>query len=80
MKKLENQHIIAEIKAVFTCKYRPKKLNEKSMVIALLANVITIIIYVILTAALFTPGYVGYTIGTWLLIAELSFIVFTKYY
>lgn len=43
-------------------------------------NIALLVFYTILTSFIFQPWWVGFTIGFWISILQLTFIVFTKYY
>ena len=45
----------------------------------LLINMLTIALFTISTAVMFSPAYVGITIGLLILVFELSFITLWKY-
>ena len=45
----------------------------------LFINMVTIIFYLISTAVMFKPSYVGITLGLLILVFELSFITLWKY-
>lgn len=46
----------------------------------MIANVGLLILYTILTSSIFQPWWVGFTIGFWIAIAQLTFVIFMKFY
>jgi hypothetical protein len=49
-------------------------------VAAIILNSALLILYSLVTAFAFDPWYVGFTIGTWIAIVQLTIIIFVKYY
>jgi hypothetical protein len=43
-------------------------------------NIILIVTYTILTSIVFKPWWIGFTVGMWIAIFELTLIIFIKYY
>ncbi len=47
---------------------------------AVLLNIAFLLLYNILTSLILTFWWVGYTIGSWIMIAQLTLIILIKYY
>jgi hypothetical protein len=47
---------------------------------AVIVNAALLILYTVLTSVFFEPWYVGFTIGFWIAIIQLTLIIFIKYY
>ena len=46
----------------------------------MVVNAALLLTYTLLTSFIFAPWYVGFTVGIWLGIIELTIIIFIKYY
>jgi hypothetical protein len=58
------------------CKYHVSDTCIDSVVV----NAALLLTYSLLTSFIFSPWYVGFTVGVWLGIIELTIIIFIKYY
>ena len=47
---------------------------------SVVVNAALLLTYSLLTSFIFAPWYVGFTVGVWLGIIELTIIIFIKYY
>ena len=47
---------------------------------SMVVNAALLLTYSLLTSFIFAPWYVGFTVGVWLGIIELTIIIFIKYY
>ncbi len=47
---------------------------------AVVINAALLIAYTIITAFFFEPWWVGFTIGFWIAIVQLTIVIFIKYY
>lgn len=50
------------------------------ILVVVIANFVLITLYSILTSLIFDPWWVGYTIGSWIAVIELTIVIFVKYY
>jgi len=46
----------------------------------LVANFALLTLYTILTSFVFSPWWVGFTIGMWLIVIELTLFIFIRFY
>ena len=47
---------------------------------AVVINAALLIAYTIITASVFEPWWIGFTIGFWFAIIQLTIVIFIKYY
>jgi hypothetical protein len=52
----------------------------KNPIAAVVTNASLIILYTVLTSLVFEPWFIGFTIGLWVGIVEMTFLIFLKYY
>lgn len=52
----------------------------KNPIAAVVTNASLIILYTVLTSFVFEPWFIGFTIGLWVGIVEMTFLIFLKYY
>jgi hypothetical protein len=48
--------------------------------VAVVFNAALLIAYTIITATVFEPWWIGFTIGCWVAIVQLTIVIFIKYY
>ena len=71
------------IAKMLKCGYLPtggRTAIDKTTFWSVILNLALLSLYTILTSLIFSPWWVGYTIGSWIMIAQLSLIIFIKYY
>ena len=59
--------------------WRPRSNKDWVFFLMLFLNIVTILVYMFVTMAVFKPVYVGVTIGLLTLVFEISFIMLWKY-
>lgn len=67
MTQIEKESFWADLRKLISCGYLPKSgsVKDKLTFWAVILNGALIILYTILTASVFKPWWVGYTIGIW---------------
>ena len=68
------------LKLFLCCTYSPATPRDICAFVALLLNIIALGAYTIITARIYKPWIVGYTIGSWIAISQLTLLMLIKFY
>jgi hypothetical protein len=93
LKEITKETFGSELKKILCCGYLPRNKSTKDkmnfcnvfyfltlFLVAIILNAALLILYSLVTAFSFNPWYVGFTIGMWIAIVQLTIIIFVKYY
>jgi len=73
-------NFLRNIKRFICCDYSPRTLRDKLSLLVLLLNIGSIAGFTFVAVKVLTPWWIGFSIGSWLLIIELTFFMFVKFY
>ena len=62
------------------CDYAPRTWRDQLCCGMLVFNIIAVVVFTIVASGSLDPWWIGYTIGSWVAIAELTFFMFVKFY
>ncbi|TNV87378.1 hypothetical protein FGO68_gene13525 [Halteria grandinella] len=80
--QIDKEAFCTDFKKLISCGFFPRggSTKDKLSFFAVILNVSLIILYTVLTSIIFKPWWVGFTIGFWIAIAQLTLIIFIKFY
>jgi hypothetical protein len=68
------------LKRIFCCDYSPKTNRDTIAYTSLTFNIVCVVVYTVVASKSVDPWWVGYTVGSWVAIIELTFFMFVKFY